>query len=214
MEQQTLEMNPQRPSGIRAEEKWILEQNDNASRLQRGMVREELMGKDQRHFHLALRPHRQTAGASSDGCGVGTIHLTGLGTQNPCTAIHHHLFAMPELIIQASTSCQWFLALRVMPSAQTGPVQSPGEAWAIGVGLRPIRTADQKQRGLPVGAPHSAGSPRLLRRSGRLHSCSLSSVGWKKSWISFAMARTDAGGLAQGVDRRQLDRINGVEVSQ
>ena len=103
MEQQTLKMNPQRPSGIRAKEKWILEQNDRSSRLERGMVREELMGKNQRDLHGSPSAGltRQTAGTSTDRRRVTALDLTGLGTQNPCTAIHDHFFAMPLLIIEA-----------------------------------------------------------------------------------------------------------------
>ena len=103
MEQQTLEMNPQRPSGIRAEEKWILEQNDRASRLQRGMVREELMGKDQRDLHGSPSAGltRQTAGTSTDRRGITTLHLTGHWTEHSRSAVHDDFLSMALLIVEA-----------------------------------------------------------------------------------------------------------------
>ena len=122
------------------------------------MIREELMGKDQRDVHGSPSAGltRQTAGTSTDRRGVPTLHLTGLGAQNPCTAIHDHFFAMPLLIIEAKHKLPMVLgtagdAIR----ADRARAESRG-----GMGHRREAETDQDSdcqqetaHVLPVGAP-------------------------------------------------------------
>ena len=100
MENLPLPVHSQWPAWIGAKKEGIFDQCDRPTGLYCRMISEQLMGINKADLHSTLLVG-ESAGTHTQGCGVATIHLTSLGTENLGAAIHHHFFPVSLLIIEA-----------------------------------------------------------------------------------------------------------------